>query len=265
MEKYSHTPKNIGGTEKDKAEAVSHVDKAYDSVMFSYAEIPPTSEQLHFINSIARALPLFLNKYDVVAKENDLNERIHIIGIDKLSPQHKEIFGGHVAVYNKEDGRMYVSSEIGNDSLKFIFSIAHEFFHSVSFKSNTIIAENPESLTLHERRSGLGVIKEKDDKELETYFQNLDEAVVDRLAELFVQNLDEGQNSGIQITNGDGFVSPTYPRQKRELDKYIRNIYEKNTGTFKSADDVFTLFVDAVLKGKLMPLARIIEKTYGKG
>jgi len=121
-----------------------------------------------------------------------------------------------------------------------------------------------------ERRSGLGVLVE-DQNRLDTYFDDINEAVTDRLTELFVQYVDQNPEAGITITKSDGFAtaayyaSSTYEKEKEHLDEILEEIHRKNTDTFKNTEEVFTLFVRAMIRGDLLPLARAVENTYGKG
>ena len=48
-------------------------------------------------------------------------------------------------------------------------------------------------------------------------------------------------------------------------DSIIKEIYMGNRENFESEDDIFNLFAKAVMSGELLPVARLIEKTYGKG
>lgn len=56
-----------------------------------------------------------------------------------------------------------------------------------------------------------------------------------------------------------------YIRERRNLNKLTDDLFEKNKSEFSSKEEVFNLFVMAAMTGKLLPIARLIEKTYGKG
>ena len=57
----------------------------------------------------------------------------------------------------------------------------------------------------------------------------------------------------------------SYSRERGALNKLILDLYEKNKIEFRSPEDVFSIFAKAALTGRLSPIARLIEKTYGKG
>lgn len=56
-----------------------------------------------------------------------------------------------------------------------------------------------------------------------------------------------------------------YRKERDFLDKTVKEIYEKNKDEFESEEEIFNLFARATMSGRLLPLARVIEKTYGKG
>jgi len=57
----------------------------------------------------------------------------------------------------------------------------------------------------------------------------------------------------------------SYQKEREVLDEFVEEIYEKNKEQFDSEEDVFKIFTQATIGGQLLPLARIWEKTYGKG
>ena len=56
-----------------------------------------------------------------------------------------------------------------------------------------------------------------------------------------------------------------YLEFREVLKTFIDEIYEKNKDMFNSKDDIFKLFAQAAVGGQVLPLARVWEKTYGKG
>jgi hypothetical protein len=56
-----------------------------------------------------------------------------------------------------------------------------------------------------------------------------------------------------------------YPDERDELNRLIAELFEKNRDDFIDSEQVFQLFVHAVLQGRLLPLARLVEKTFGRG
>jgi len=56
-----------------------------------------------------------------------------------------------------------------------------------------------------------------------------------------------------------------YPEEYEKTKEFMRYIFEKNKDAFESVDAVMEIFIDAYFSGKLLPIARLVEKTYGKG
>ena len=56
-----------------------------------------------------------------------------------------------------------------------------------------------------------------------------------------------------------------YSDERKNLYKLIDDLFEKNESEFSSKEEIFNLFAMAAMTGKLLPIAKLIEKTYGKG
>jgi len=57
----------------------------------------------------------------------------------------------------------------------------------------------------------------------------------------------------------------SYDKERKKLMLLCEDIYKQNTKQLSSSEDVFNEFVKAAMTGRLLPIARIIEHTYGKG
>lgn len=76
--------------------------------------------------------------------------------------------------------------------------------------------------------------------------------------------------SGIILENfgsspADWLVEIARPNQRIMVLDLIEDLYEKNKLLFSKKEEIFNIFAEAVMAGKLLPLARLIERTYGKG
>ena len=71
----------------------------------------------------------------------------------------------------------------------------------------------------------------------------------------------------VEIADGKIITIKNYPHSKEraELNGLIDDLYEKNKPDFLSREEIFDLFAKASLTGKLLPIAKLIEKTYGQG
>lgn len=57
----------------------------------------------------------------------------------------------------------------------------------------------------------------------------------------------------------------SYPIQREVVNYICREIQQKFPEQYKNADEVFEEFLKAHFTGRLLPIARLIEKTFGKG
>lgn len=56
-----------------------------------------------------------------------------------------------------------------------------------------------------------------------------------------------------------------YSKQRETFKKLIEELYDRNKIDFDSEDDVLALFIKGGFDGNIMPVARLVEKTFGKG
>jgi hypothetical protein len=156
-----------------------------------------------------------------------------------------------------------------------------------------------ENISLIGRRAGFSIVSRDADA---AYFRDIDEAIMTELEMRFDQEylskipeLEEeyqareeaitalGARTGedieslrktvaalSEIPQEDGganvrIMEYSYKNERKQLNELIDNLYEKNQSEFSSREDVFKLFVEAAMSGRLLPIARLIEKTCGKG
>ena len=152
-----------------------------------------------------------------------------------------------------------------------------------------------ENLFLGMRRIGLNLIN----KEGNGFFHKIDEAIIEELNIRFFNDsyldripalqdevkLRQGVLEGTKdkekfgrkiqhvsresIPGSDQSTYHIYPfsykDERKRLNGLIRDLFQKNQDRFASREDVFQLFVDACMKGRLLPLARLFEHTEGYG
>lgn len=149
---------------------------------------------------------------------------------------------------------------------------------------------------LWSRRRGLAVFSEK---EQEVYFDDFDEAVITELSKRFyrqyfpqirllqaeleeMRSFMEGLRAEDRSKAEDAvwlkkretavkgkwltwLIPFSYQKQRAKLNSLIDNLFQKNAGQFQSREQVFNLFAQAALTGRILPLVRLIKKTYGPG
>lgn len=150
---------------------------------------------------------------------------------------------------------------------------------------------------LRRRRAGLVISSVRKKK---NYFRKTDEAVISELAKRFAkqyfpkiaylaEELTEKKKLAEQMggmkryvfqkevsyiskvqSKSDGTTSFlkndfAYPQYREKLRSIIENLYQKNKPTFNTREEIFKIFAKASITGRLLPLARLFEKTYGPG
>lgn len=61
------------------------------------------------------------------------------------------------------------------------------------------------------------------------------------------------------------YYTTGYKKERRALSKLVTRLYEKNRHDFSSEEAVFNLFAQGMMTGKILPLGRLIDSTFGKG
>lgn len=56
-----------------------------------------------------------------------------------------------------------------------------------------------------------------------------------------------------------------YPSERKILNILIDKIFEKNTEKFEDREGVFEVFAKSMMTGNILPIGRLIEKTFGSG
>lgn len=202
--------------------------------------------------------------------------------------------------YRPLQGTILIYSGPQSDSLLQCAGVlVHELFHSQAFSNmSPVMSGFPESSLSRQQRIGIRIIRP--DKKT-TYFKHLDEAVIETLTIRFLNQFgsaipalaEESQRRTEFIESlpdaardrarrdiariirtppskeGDlwktEIIRYAYPEERDELNRLVAELFEKNAGELDDREQVFRLFVEAVLQGKLLRLARLVEKTFGRG
>jgi len=252
-------------------------------------ERPKTIEEEIIAHWIIENLPKFLEAYGLEAPK--LISYSDIRMIDSKKSDHKEISNliemGGGGAYIPGTNRVYALSGPEN-LLRSAHIIAHELVHAHSFSSvETELDESGKNIYTHQRRFGLIIVNK--DEEFSNFFMFLNEAITEELTRKFAEKYFPGffliseefkkiqekvtlqgilRNTPMEQLIDEEFSDQKfycYPNERGILAFLINDIFNFNQGRFTTHDDVFKLFTRAMLHGELLPLARVIEKTYGKG
>lgn len=217
-------------------------------------EVEKTQEEEQLIEFAQKLANQYLHDLGRVKEINLPLENIHILKPGGTNEFTQEKFEG--GSHNSRNGAIIVD-RMANPAL-FITVLFHELIHAKSWKVFQITKNDGFSVEMY--RSGLEVVDRSGKK---YYFSDLEEAVTAYLENKFFNE---------HIANNPRFkpadvqeVTLSRPDELGFLYSVADEITSKLPNEFKTRDEVISLFVDAHINGRLLPLAKTIEKIYGKG
>jgi len=276
----------------EDSESVESIPDDSFRTIFYEREREKTPEELGVINIANEKTNELRRKFDLT----DINipqKNIYIIPNDAPWPKKMEdTFSYHIPMGQCIVIREPRSVLARNSRTVFAARVLHEMIH---FKSYNSLKQTKNS-SFDSYRGGLKTFKREESGE--SYFGNLSEAVVEELTlriinelrkhPLFKRELDltdklKEKLSDIKTDGGESLICgeelhinfdeedrklcleyKELVRERRILNKLIDKIFEKNTNKFKNKDEVFDLFVKAVMTGNIIPLEQLIDETFGK-
>lgn len=146
--------------------------------------------------------------------------------------------------------------------VKFALVLFHELMHMKVYKALQLI-QTEKGNNLDTYRSGLSVI----DREAKNmYFNDLEEAVIGYLTQRFYNDVVlKSPFFASEVSETGGKYEVSRMEELESLDRLVDKLWEYNSDSYGSRDEIFNLFVDAHVNGGLLKIGRLIEKTMGKG
>lgn len=244
--------------EKDIFRNQLNKDVVIEDKKFKASELEreKTHEEKDVIYGILEKMPEFIKQYRGTPVELS-DSHIHIIDREKLDEEtqkkleEKKIMGYH----DHSQQAIFVFSS--DNIVQTASTIAHEVIHFNSFISEDVKGDRK----LVNRRYGLSVPIKKNIENL--YFGEINEAVTEELARRFARKY--FSQIPVLTREVNNVTIENYVSARNKLNGFMDSLYEDNKDKFSSREEVFNLFAVAVVKGDLLPLARLVEKTYGKG
>ncbi|MFA6131500.1 MAG: hypothetical protein WC702_00315 [Patescibacteria group bacterium] len=265
-------------------------------------EIEKTPEILELINDFNKNLKQFFQRYGVEWMEVPAGN-IHLLDLSSLSEEQKtriKFDGSFKSIVQ----HLVLIDYSDKDFSALAVTLVHEMIHFNSFQSwqkgqrgaeslPMTNKETNEKLFLNQRRQGINVF----DVNGRSFFREIDEAVVTELAIEFDQEFfskTKGLKDEVALRDqifSEAAPDPSkrrlvrkiiehpeneedrrfqifsykYGEERKKFWEIVKEIFEKNRDEFTTEEDVFNLFVQACMTGRLLPLARIYEKTFGPG
>ncbi len=228
-----------------------------------------TEEDERIIKGINTLMTSFVRKYGGTPISVE-STNIHFVDHEKLTEsEFKRLLGDRGrAQYVQEDQSVFVYENFGSDVSRKAHILAHEILHFNAFQS---LVKHGDSFEI--RRAGLETRpanpnhNDGDEENKNTsflrFFVDFNEAITEELTVRFRNEY--FSKIGIFPPNREGGEWVIYKKEREKLNELIDDIYDKNRSHFGAREEVFELFASAAMSGKYLPLARIVEKTYGKG
>jgi hypothetical protein len=244
-----------------------------------------SAEEQFVIYEILKKLPYFLREYGLEIDRFMTMNQIHIIDDEDENNEYLEFLKKECVLgrYSVSGGTIDVVSR-KDDLVLFAHSLAHEMVHANSFVSIQIESNDTGALKMSGRRVGFEVGQEGELKAT-----SLNEAITEELAKRFCEGFfpqihllkedfkklerEDPLPSNIRALSTDrltaGLIGEksiyAYPFERTNLNGLIDELYQRNKGKYDSAEEVFKLFSKATLNGRLLPVARLVDDTFGKG
>lgn len=273
----------------------------FKEVKFKELERPKTPEEQEMIELINKNMAEFVTQYggsplDITSDKvyfidkKNLNEKIMTeLGFNNGSSYYSNYYEA-IVMDPKEGGALKNTTPLISKA----DTLAHEFIHFNSFQSVTHEKRinGPDNFSW--RRCGIEI---KDSKNKQAnYLGDLNEALTEELAMRFgrkyfgqipslaqewsfMQEVEETfkdefvkeapnlpyYQSGVDVgwVDREDYVHRhSYSRERKDLGRIIRIIFQRNPGEFQSEEEVFEKFARAYFSGKILEVARLIEKSF---
>lgn len=254
MENLNSHINKILGTEEDK-DKISEKLQGYGTEEID-SEIEKTPRDIEIIDFSQKYLNEYLIEYGIKNLYNVNYNSIHVVPCGGVEEFKKGKFKKGVA-----------SSILGScvvdrseNDVTFSVILFHEMFHLKNFTSIEKKKDDGLCDGYDIRRSGFSILSKNGellkqvDETINNYFckKFFEEKI--KYSEIF--KADDINNFKLD-TNIEEFIE--------KFESICRSLYENNKNNFASVEDVKKLFIDATLNGNILPVARIIDKTYGEG
>lgn len=295
MERHSSIERIVGNIpEPEKDRILDNMDDVFNEQEFADLEeheMEKTPEQLQIISLVNDATNELRRKYGL---ENfDVPPaNIHVMSKEWWRKKEKND-AAHYA--SRHQGVVIYEEPI---NIVFMKKIFHEMLHFKSYNSLQITVEDEPMLA--EYRVGL-TVETRDKKKI--YSRCLNEAVTEELCKRYAKKIfsnplfekERQQTESIlshhqdavvvgadqPLFNDDTFFAEishvqgttttiksdnfTYSTEREALETLVDKIFFRHVEEFDSSEDVFEVFAKGMMTGNILPLGKLIDKTFGVG
>jgi len=223
--------------------------------------------------------PVVLQREQIaIVRSGALKEMFSEVGTEKDA----EKIAGHTFEHLQ---KVAVEADKDTPNIELALILFHELMHLGSFYRIRLTQKKEHEALGHYRpeRSGLSVLDSNGDAK---FFRYLDEALTEKLARLYIETQknnplykknfslredkfsDAAPGTYVGYEEHDGRSVPVlrgaYHKELLATEDLMMRLYRKNNNRFASEEELWNVFLEAKFTGKLLNLARLIEKTEGK-
>ncbi len=251
---------------------------------FSKHELKKTSEQRKVLDFVVNETNIFLEKFTKSDARASI-DLIKLVDAEFFTKNFAGMSASGVCLPANQCIAILVNEKTTKTEMAEI--AFHEFMHLFGFGKIGINGGTANGYAdISFERFGLAIVS-KDQKTM--FFNQINEAITTELTNRFHEHIRKSPlfKDDIWILKNTYEANENFPpilviledeNGKSEnsarvsyVEEYARTmatietIYKKNQEQFSSKEEVLEVFLEAYFSGKLLPIARLIEKTYGKG
>lgn len=224
-------------------------------------ELEKTEKDIEIINFCDESVQKYMETYGRKKNIKLPMENIHVLqegGVEAVTEGRLRT-GSHSTIFGK------IAVDRNPSDTQFSLVAFHELFHTKAYQAGQIKTKEGD-FKMGQYRSGF-IVTSRDGKR--TYFNDVEEAVVGHMTQRFFDEIlskDPKYIPEIEERNKNG-QSFDISRKSEQAsgEKLAEDLFVKNTGNFANKEEIMEMFIKAQVTGNILPVARLFEKTYGKG
>jgi hypothetical protein len=221
-------------------------------------ELKKTPRHQEIIDIAAHAVDAYLVEYGRKKIIAVPAEKIHLLrqgGVSEYT-QGRLANGVHAGLFGS------ILTDIGSNDIQTALHVFHELFHTKSFQVLQTTGKHGGNGDIAVYRTGF-MVSSRDGKR--KYFDSIEEVITAYMERKFYRDI-LFTHPAFQNDVANNIVPEfSRPEELQDLHDLVTDLYEQNKTEFASEDEVMRLFIEAEATGHLLRVARLVEKTYGKG
>ncbi len=243
---------------KDPKVVLRRLFEEYSTESFEGSELEKSERDREILKVATEAVKEMAAEYGRKSFVELTEDHVHLFpggGVEELTKGRLGI-GSHSTLL----GEVFVDRR---DDLATAITAFHELWHTLA-SHNAIQVKTDGELDWY--RSGFSILSRDGKTKM---FHHLDEALVGHATKRFLnevlrQRADFSQEIE-EIETKDGEIDTTRQRELGDFLKYLDIVLERNKDDFVDREEILNMFMNAQVTGNLLPVARLVDGTFGKG